>query len=177
MHGLIFKTSIYDWQDQPDSYGRSVCAVGCAVACLWPPASCSEERVLVRVYRHILRWLLALSARQLRELSRPELRRLLSFRCCSVVLQQWRGCCFRRPAEACVLFARRSTSCCLHAVSTYMFLQAPCTIAAGVQSAWRCSFSVCTREGRCGFVVKMGWEGLFVDFLLIIRMSMGNNFY
>jgi len=68
--------------------------------------------VLVRVYRHILRWLLALSARQLRELSRPELRRLLSSGCCSVVLQQWRGCCFRRPAEACVLFARRSTSCC-----------------------------------------------------------------
>ena len=40
--------------------------------------------------------------------------------CCNAVLQQWRSC-FKRPAEACVLFARRSTSCCFaHRLHIYV---------------------------------------------------------
>ena len=154
MHGLIFKTSIYDWQDQPDSYGRSVCAVGCAVACLWPPASCSEERVLVRVYRHILRWLLALSARQLRELSQPELRRLLSsgvLQRCAAAVEKLFQASSRGVRAVCapldqLLFCTPSPHIC--------FCRRLAPLLQGCKVPGDASFSVCMNMDMFYFVVK-----------------------
>ncbi len=99
------------------------------------------------------------------KLSRPELRRLLSSGVCSVRCASAVERLLQAPSRGVRAVARRSTSCCLHAVSTYMFFcRRPCTIAAGCKVPGDAR-PPCAR-GRVDVVLwsKWGWEGLFVDF-------------
>ncbi len=90
----------------------------------------------------------------------------LSFGCCSVVLQQWRGCASgAQPRRACCLRALDQLLFCMRLHIYVLQALAPLLQGCKVPGDAR----PCAR-GRVDVVLwsKWGWEGLFVDFLLII---------